>query len=220
MKSTHVIFLGAPGSGKGTQCKKLQNELKVPHLSTGDILRQGIEQNQTACLEAKQYMDTGALVPDELMIAIFQQRLSMPDCQIGFILDGFPRTSVQAESLDRLLEKLMLPLNCAIYLAVPDNILVERLSGRLSCSNPSCGAIYHMKTAPPKVPGICDLCGSALKQRADDKPEVVAERLKAYKAQTAPLIDYYKTRGILRQINGEHTPSEIYTEIIQNLLEK
>ena len=135
MKPTHILFLGAPGSGKGTQCKKLQNEFKVPHLSTGDLLRQGIEEKQAACLEAKQYMDSGSLVPDELMIAIFQERLSMPDCQIGFILDGFPRTLTQAQSLDRSTAKLMLPLNCAIYLLVPDNIIIERLSGRLSCSN-------------------------------------------------------------------------------------
>src|ERR1700722_16757516 len=115
MKATHILFLGAPGSGKGTQCNKLQQQLKVPHLSTGDILRQGIEKQQVACMEAKQYMDQGALVPDELMIAIFQERLSMPDCQIGFVLDGFPRTIHQAESLDRLLSKLTLPLNCAFY---------------------------------------------------------------------------------------------------------
>src|ERR1700733_6872824 len=141
MQINHILFLGAPGSGKGTQCKKLQSEIKVPHLSTGDLLREGIEKKQSACLEAKQYMDTGSLVPDELMIAIFQERLSMPDCQIGFILDGFPRTLPQAQSLDNLLQRLMLPLDCAIYLLVPDNILIERLSGRLSCSQSSCGAV-------------------------------------------------------------------------------
>ena len=217
MKPTHIIFLGAPGSGKGTQCKKLQVELKVPHLSTGDLLRQGIEEKQPACLEAKQYMDKGSLVPDELMIAIFQERLSMPDCQIGFILDGFPRTLQQAQSLDGLLEKLMLPLNSAIYLEVPDNVLIERLSGRLSCSKTSCGAVYHAKTAPSKVPGICDVCGSALKQRSDDSSDVVAERLRVYKRQTEPLIDYYKQQGILRQINGNRSQNEIYADIIQNL---
>jgi len=217
MKSTHILFLGAPGSGKGTQCKKLQDELKVPHLSTGDLLREGIEEKKAPCLQAKQYMDNGSLVPDELMIAIFQERLSMPDCQLGFILDGFPRTLPQAQSLDHLLQKLMLPLNCAIYLAVPDNVLIERLSGRLSCSRPSCGAVYHIKTAPPKRPGICNLCGSELKQRTDDTGEVVAERLKVYKKQTEPLIDYYGKRGILRQINGNRSQIEIYMDIMKTL---
>lgn len=220
MKTTHILFLGAPGSGKGTQCRLLQQELKVPHLSTGDILRQGIADKQADCLQAKEYVESGNLVPDELMIAIFQQRLSMPDCQIGFILDGFPRTLRQAESLDRLLEKLMLPLNSAFYLAVPDNVLIERLAGRLSCSNPGCGAIYHIKTAPPKVPGICDRCGSPIKLREDDKPEVVTERLKTYKKQTEPLIDYYRNRGILRQINGNRSTNEIFAELMQTLLVK
>jgi adenylate kinase len=217
MKPTHILFLGAPGSGKGTQCKKLQKELQVPHLSTGDLLRQGIEEKRPASLQAKQYMDTGSLVPDELMIAIFQERLSMPDCQIGFILDGFPRTLPQAQSLDHLLEKLMLPLNSAVYLAVPDNIIIERLSGRLSCSSTGCGAIYQIKAAPPKVPGICDVCGSKLIQRSDDKADVVAERLNVYKRQTEPLINYYRQQGILREIDGNRSQNEIYGDIIKSM---
>ncbi len=217
MKSTHILFLGAPGSGKGTQCKRLQTELKVPHLSTGDLLRQGIEEKKPICLRAKEYMDSGSLVPDDLMIEIFQERLSMPDCQIGFILDGFPRTLQQAENLDRLLEKLMLPLNSAFYLAVPDNVIIERLSGRLSCSDPQCGAIYQAQTTPTKVAGICDICGNPVKQRPDDKPEVVAERLKAYKRSTEPLIEFYRKRGTLREINGNRSPNEIYADIIKNL---
>lgn len=215
MKPVYILFLGPPGSGKGTQCKKLQMDLKLPHLSTGDLLRQGIEEKKPFCLKAKQYMDSGTLVPDELMIAIFQERLSMPDCRQGFILDGFPRTLPQAESLDHLLKQLNLPLNWAFYLVVPDAVIIERLSGRLSCVN--CGAVYHIKTAPPKLPGVCNVCGGELKKRSDDAAEVVAERLRTYKELTTPLINYYKMKSILVEIDGTPSQDEIYAQILHKL---
>lgn len=212
-----ILFIGAPGSGKGTQCARLKDQLQVPHLSTGELLRRGIAEKWDACLEAKQYMDSGALVPDMLMIAIFQERLSAEDCRSGFILDGFPRTLPQAESLDVMLQDIALPLKSVFYLVVTDQLIIERLTGRLTCSQPTCGAIYHIKTAPPKASGVCDICGSPLKQRSDDRPEVLAERLKVYKQSTAPLIDYYKKRGILFEIDGAGSQEEIHAAISQKL---
>ncbi len=214
MLDARILFLGPPGSGKGTQCKHLHAELGLPHLSTGDILRHGIEEGKPACLQAKSYIDKGNLVPDNLITSIFKERFMMPDCGHGFILDGYPRTVPQAESLDGMLKELRLPLTCVFYLMVDDQLIIERTTGRLSCSNSKCGAVYHIKNSPPQVAGICDVCGSVLKQRSDDNVEIVTERLKVYKEQTAPVIQYYRDKGVLQEINGARSQEEIYTDLI------
>lgn len=217
LMDARILFLGPPGSGKGTQCKRLKAELGLPHLSTGDMLRQGISLGKPECLEAKTYIDKGNLVPDEVMISIIRTRLAEPDCRKGFILDGFPRTLPQAESLDALLKQMHLSLSGVFNLLVSDEIIIERTTGRLSCSNAKCGAVYHIKYSPPKQAGICDVCGGVLQQRTDDRLDVVQERLKVYKAQTAPLIDYYKQKGTLIEIDGSETKDVIYADIMQHL---
>jgi adenylate kinase len=215
--NVRILFLGPPGSGKGTQCKHLKAELGLPHLSTGDILRQGISSGREECLQAKSYIDSGNLVPDDLMISIIRDRLAQPDCHKGFILDGFPRTLLQAKSLDDLLAKLRLPLDCVFNLAVDDETIIERIAGRLNCGNDKCGAVYNSKNAPPKVSGICDVCGNPLQQRSDDRPEIVKERLKVYKELTAPLIGYYKERKLLIEVDGSRSQDEIYVDVTRNL---
>jgi adenylate kinase len=212
-----ILFLGPPGSGKGTQCKRLRAELGLPHLSTGDILRQGIGDGKAECLKAKDYIDSGNLVPDDLMVSIIKERLSHPDCHRGFILDGFPRTLPQATILDQILEQLHASLNCVLNLVVDDELILERTTGRLSCGNSKCGAVYHVKYSPPKISGICDVCGNPLQQRSDDRPDIVKERLKVYKELTAPLIGYYQERGLLFDFDGSKNPDEIYTEILKYL---
>ncbi len=212
-----ILFLGPPGSGKGTQCKRLHAELGLPHLSTGDILRNGIGDNKPECLKAKSFIDSGNLVPDDLMISIIKARLAQPDCHRGFILDGFPRTLVQAKSLDEMLTQLRLSLSCVFNLLVNDELIVERTTGRLSCGNAKCGAVYNVKYSPPKVSGICDVCGNPLQKRTDDSPDIVKERLKVYKEMTAPLIGYYKEHGKLIEIDGSRSQDEIYADIMHNL---
>ncbi len=214
---TRILFLGPPGSGKGTQCKRLRAELGLPHLSTGDILRHGIGDGKEECLKAKTYIDSGNLVPDDLMIAIIKERLAQPDCKKGFILDGFPRTLPQARSLDDTLARLKLPLSCVFNLVVDDEVIIERIAGRLNCGNSACGAVYHIKNSPPKIPGICDVCGNPLQQRSDDRADIVKERLKVYKELTAPLIGYYRERRLLTDIDGSRSQDEIYADIAGEL---
>ncbi len=217
LRDIRLLFLGPPGSGKGTQCKHLKAELGLPHLSTGDILRKGIEEGKPDCLQAKSYIDSGNLVPDDLITIIFKERLAQPDCSSGFILDGFPRTLPQAEGLDVLLQQLKLPLNHVFYLVVDDQAIIERTTARLSCSNAKCGAVYNLKTAPPMENDVCDICGSQLMQRSDDKAEIVAERLRVYKESTAPLVQYYTERRLLREINGSRSQEAIYLDIMRAL---
>ncbi|MCD6381521.1 MAG: adenylate kinase [Candidatus Aenigmarchaeota archaeon] len=192
-----LVLLGPPGSGKGTYSSRLAKELGIPHISTGDLLREEVSKGSELGKKAKEYMDKGELVPNEIVLEILKQRLQQPDCEKGFILDGFPRNLEQAKILDEITE-----IDKVIYLDVPDEIIIERLSNRRICKK--CGAIYNLKTMPPKVPGKCDICGGELYQREDDKPEVVKNRLVVYRENTTPLINYYKEKGILVEFKIEH----------------
>lgn len=199
-----LVLLGPPGAGKGTQASFLVERYGVVHVSTGDILRQAREAGTPLGLLAKGYMDRGELVPDEVVVGLVRDRLAEPDVrEKGFLLDGFPRTVVQAEALDRLLADLGTPLEAALNLRVDPELLTRRLTLRRSC--PACGAVYHLENRPPAVAGVCDTCGGALVQRPDDAEETVRNRLAVYSRQTEPLIDYYARRGILREIDGEQS---------------
>lgn len=208
-----IILLGPPGAGKGTQAKKLIGEYQVPQISTGDMLRQAVRDNTPLGQQAGPIMKSGQLVPDDLVIDLFEERLSSPDASRGFILDGFPRTTVQAQKLDQLLESRHQPLDAVVSIDVPEEALVSRMAGRRSC--PKDGSVYHLTQSPPKHPGHCDQCGTALIQRDDDKEDRIRERLKVYSRQTAPLKDYYRDRGLLREISGVGAPDAILAEIKQ-----
>lgn len=203
-----AVFLGPPGAGKGTQSARLVAEREILHISTGDMLREHKAEGTELGRQAQTFMDQGALVPDDLIIAMVEDRLQSVDAE-SWILDGFPRTLPQAEALD---EKLGDRLTHVIYFAVPQDVLLGRLSGRWTCSG--CGAIWHEVTKPPAVAGKCDSCGAVLKQRRDDRPEAVSERLEVYNAQTAPLLEYYGARGILTEIDADRSPEEVYQSLI------
>ena len=211
----NIVFLGPPGAGKGTQAKILIERYGIPQISTGDMLREHRAKGTELGKKAQEYMDKGQLVPDEIILGMVKERLSQPDCQKGFILDGFPRTVAQAEALDKLLSEMGKKLDFALALIVLDDLLVERLTGRRTCKN--CGMMYHIKYKPPKVEGKCDVCGGELYQRPDDNEETVRNRLKVYHEQTAPLIEYYKNKGILREIDGSKSIEEITQQIISIL---
>ena len=191
-----IIFLGAPGAGKGTQAEIVSKHFGIPTISTGAIIRQSLKEGTPVGLAAKEYIDKGALVPDEVVNEIVRERLARPDCQDGFILDGFPRTVPQAEALDRM----GIRPDYVISLEVDDSVIIERMSGRRVCG--ACGATYHLVALPPKMAGICDKCQSALHRRHDDDPEVVHERLHVYHAETEPLKTYYAERGLLTPVKG------------------
>jgi adenylate kinase len=195
-----LIFLGPPAAGKGTQAKRLAAEYGIPHISTGDILRAANKGGTYLGREAKRYMDRGALVPDDVMIGIIQERLQQSDCEPGFILDGFPRTIPQAEALAKLLKSMHSPLNYVVNMVVPVEEIVRRLGGRLTCQN--CGRMFNLMLDPPKTPGRCDCCGGPLIQRIDDRIDTVHERLQVYQQSTQPLIEYYSARGLLTTIDG------------------
>ncbi len=213
----NIIFLGPPGAGKGTQAKILVEKYGIPQISTGDMLREHVKKGTELGKKAKEYMDKGQLVPDEIILSMVKERLSQPDAQKGFILDGFPRTVAQAEALDKMLEEMGRRIEFVLALIVPDDELVERLTGRRTCKN--CGMMYHIKFKPPKVDNKCDVCGGELYQRPDDNEETVRNRLKVYHESTAPLIEYYKKKGVLFEIDGTKSIEEITQEII-NILEK
>lgn len=207
-----IIMLGAPGAGKGTQAKQIADKYSIPHISTGDIFRANIKNGTELGKKAKQYMDQGALVPDELTCDLVMDRIQQDDCKNGFVLDGFPRTIPQAEALDAALGKINEKMDYAIDVDVPDENIVNRMSGRRACLN--CGATYHLISIPPKVEGICDRCGSEIVLREDDKPETVQKRLKVYHEQTQPLFDYYKNQGILKSVDGTQPMDEVFKAIV------
>ncbi len=212
----NIILLGPPGAGKGTQAKKISEHFSLPHISTGDILRENISNNTSLGLKAKSYMSRGELVPDELLITIIKDRLSRKDCSEGFMLDGYPRTIPQADALQMILTESGKKLDAVLNISVGDEELVKRLSGRRMCK---CGASYHVSFNPPKKDGVCDVCKGKLYQRDDDKAEAVRNRLDVYKRQTQPLIDYYNKKGILRTIDGEKDIPKIF-EYIKEVLEQ
>lgn len=213
----NIVFLGPPGAGKGTQAKILVEKYGIPQISTGDMLREHVAKGTELGIKAKEYMDKGQLVPDEIILGMVKERLSQPDAQKGFILDGFPRTVAQAEALDNILEEMGRKLDVTLALVVPDEELVIRLTGRRTCKN--CGMMYHIKFKPPKEEGKCDVCGGELYQRPDDNEETVRNRLKVYHESTAPLIEYYRKKGLLVEIDGSKSIEEITQQII-DVLEK
>lgn len=209
----NLIMLGAPGAGKGTQAVRLKEKYSIPHISTGDIFRANIKNGTELGNKAKAYMDKGELVPDELVCDLVVSRLQESDCEKGFILDGFPRTLGQADSLDKALNDFGKKIDYAIDIEVPDSDIVKRMSGRRLCE--SCGTGYSIYINPPKVEGVCDKCGGKVIQRDDDKEETVLNRLDVYHAQTQPLIDYYKKKGCLKEIDGTKMPDEIFDIIVK-----
>ena len=210
-----IIMLGAPGAGKGTQAEQIADKYQIPHISTGDIFRMNIKEGTELGKKAKTFMDQGALVPDELTVALVVDRIQKEDCKNGFVLDGFPRTIPQAEALDKKLAEMEEKMDYAIDVDVPDENIVNRMGGRRACVN--CGSTYHIVSIPTKVEGICDKCGNEVVLRDDDKPETVQKRLKVYHEQTQPLIDYYNSQGILKSVNGVRQMEDVFAEIVRIL---
>jgi len=210
-----IVMLGAPGAGKGTQAKRIVTKYGIPHISTGDIFRANIKNGTALGTKAKEYMDAGLLVPDELVVDLVVDRLTQADCEKGYVLDGFPRTIPQAEALTNALQAKGEALDFAFDVAVPDENIVNRMAGRRACVG--CGATYHLKYIPTKVENICDTCDAELILREDDKPETVTKRLKVYHEQTQPLIDYYNKLNILKSVDGTKDMSEIFERIVEML---
>ncbi len=207
----NIILMGPPGAGKGTQAELIKVKYAIPHISTGDMFRDAVEKGTAMGKEAQKYMNDGKLVPDQVTIGIVEDRLAEEDCQTGFLLDGFPRTIKQAEALDHVLNARGNKIDAAINIFVPEKILIERLSGRLSCKE--CGTIYHRLFNPPSQAGKCDKCGSDLIQRSDDNVETAANRLQVYVDQTSPLLDYYQNLGLLKNVDGNQNSKEVGSDI-------
>jgi adenylate kinase len=211
----NLILLGAPGAGKGTQAKMIVEKYGIPQISTGDMLRESVAKGTDLGKKAKEYMDRGELVPDEVVIGIVKERLQQPDCEKGFILDGFPRTLAQAEALDKMLEELGKKIDAVINIYVPEEEIVKRIVNRRTCRN--CGAIYHLIYSPPKEDNKCDKCGGELYQRDDDREETVRERLRVYRENTEPLIEYYKNKGVLYNVDGTKDIEGVFAEVVEVL---
>lgn len=210
-----LIMLGAPGAGKGTQAKMIAKKYQIPHISTGDIFRANIKSQTELGMKAKSFMDQGMLVPDEITIGMLLDRIHEADCAGGYVLDGFPRTIPQAESLTKALAEMGTGIDYAINVDVPDDNIVSRMSGRRACLN--CGATYHVAFNPPKTENVCNTCGQSLVLRDDDKPETVKKRLDVYHQQTQPLIDYYKKAGVLKEVDGTQNMEDVFQSIIKVL---
>ncbi len=210
-----LVLLGAPGAGKGTQAKILVEKYGIPQISTGDLLRAAVAAGTALGKEAKSYMDKGELVPDSVVLGMVEERLKQDDCKKGYILDGFPRNTKQAEALDKMLSSLNMSLTAALSVDVPFEDLMKRLTGRRTCK--ACGQMYNVYFNPPKKEGICDKCGGELFQRDDDKEETIKKRLEVYNAQTAPLIDYYGKKGILKSVSGIGSIDDIFKKVCNAL---
>jgi adenylate kinase len=211
----NLVLMGLPGAGKGTQAEKIVEKYEIPHISTGDMFRAAIKERTALGLQAKEYMDRGDLVPDEVTIGIVRERLSKDDCQRGFLLDGFPRTVAQAEALESMLTELGRSIDSVINIQVDKEILMERLTGRRICKD--CGATYHLVFNPPAQSGVCDKCGGELYQRADDNAETVANRLEVNMKQAQPLLDFYQSKGYLHNINGQQEIEQVFADICELL---
>jgi len=207
----NLVLMGLPGAGKGTQAERIVDKYGIPHISTGDMFRAAIKEGTELGLQAKSFMDQGALVPDEVTIGIVRERLSKEDCAKGYLLDGFPRTVAQAEALEEITSSLDRKINYVINIDVDQEILMERLTGRRICR--SCGSTYHLVFNPPAKDGVCDRCGGELYQRADDNAETVENRLQVNIAQTKPLLDFYESKGYLRNINGQQDINKVFADL-------
>jgi adenylate kinase len=210
-----LVLLGAPGAGKGTQAKKLIEKYKIPQISTGDILRKAVADGTPLGKEAKSFMDKGELVPDSVVIGLVKERLGQDDCNNGYILDGFPRNTSQAETLDTVLSDMGSPLDIALSVDVDKDVLMKRLTGRRTCKG--CQQMYNVHFSPPQKDGVCDKCGGELYQRDDDKEETIKNRLDVYEKSTAPLIDYYGNKGILKSVEGVGNIDEIFNKVVSIL---
>lgn len=206
-----IVLLGPPGAGKGTQAKSISNRYSIPHISTGDIFRKNISEETPLGIEAKRYIDNGQLVPDKVTIDMVNDRLTWDDCKNGYLLDGFPRTVIQAEALEEFLATRDEKLDTSLLIEVPMGFILERMTGRRVC--PSCGASYHVKFNPSTIDGVCDVCGSDIVQRKDDIEDTVRERLDVYERQTQPLIDFYKEKNLLSTVDGTKAINEVFESI-------
>ncbi len=213
MGSVRVVLLGPPGAGKGTQAKLLRERFEACQISTGDILRKAVADKTPLGREAERYLNRGELVPDDVIVRLVGERLKQTDCAKGFVLDGFPRTLPQAQSLEGILKEMALPLDGVLSIQVPHDVIVQRLAGRRNCQN--CGALYHVNFDPPRNGETCDRCGGRLQQRDDDREETITTRLRVYESRTAPLANYYRERGNLREINGVGKFEEIQRRIVE-----
>ncbi len=209
----YIVLLGPPGAGKGTQADMLGQKLGIPHVASGDLFRDHLKRQTALGQLAQKYMERGELVPDQVTIDMVRERLAQPDCAEGVILDGFPRTVPQADALDRVMGEQGRTITCVPYIAVRDEVLLERLTSRWTCRN--CQAVYNVQAKPPRQPGVCDACGGELYQRADDTPETQRHRIEVYHQQTAPLIAYYRERGLLVEINGEQGIEAVQEALLQ-----